>query len=112
MRGTLLKISPHGRLTAQDIDGPPTLEMLKDGIGGGYIAPVPYFTSIMHEGELRECRAFCDEDGKRKQLAMNVEATKLWDIAMRAATRCGCSPDFLVGQVVVVMGDSEFMEAL
>ena len=57
--------------------------------------------------------AFCDEDGKgRRNLPLNRMATFAWDAAMRRDHGCGCAPDYLVGNVVVVFGDREFMEAL
>src|SRR5215831_3603700 len=110
MRGTLLIYKPFApKPEVQEIEGPPTLEALKAGIGGGFIEPVPHFKTIMYRGELRRCIAFCDETGKvcHPPLEDNIEATILWDKAMRAATGHGCHPDYLVGDIVVVMGDKE-----
>lgn len=118
MRGTLLIFRPQqGEPEVKAVDFAPLselerLEMLKDSIGGGYIEPVPYFQTIDRDGQRHRCVAFCDEDGKRKQLALNPKATILWDMAMRRAAGCGCHPDYLVGQVAVVFGDAEFMAAL
>ena len=113
MKGTLLIFKPEqSKPVAMPIDGPPTLELLKDAIGGGYIEVVPRWNRIAHAGDHHRCVAFCDEDGKRKQLPMNMMATTLWDKCMRQACGIGCAPDYLVGQIAVVYGDDEFMEAL
>jgi hypothetical protein len=111
MRGTLLIYSPAGGVTTREV-GEPKLELLKEAIGGGYLEVVPHWTSIEHGGKRRRCVAFCDEDGKRKDLPVNGAATVTWDFAMRRDKGCGCAPDYLVGNVVVVFGDREFMEAL
>jgi len=54
------------------------------------------------------CFAFCDEDGKRKNLLFNSMATALWEIA----TRNNFPVESLLGTVVIVTGDKEFMDAL
>jgi hypothetical protein len=111
MRGTLLIYSPAG-VTAQEVGELPKLELLKAAIGGGYLEVVPHWTSIELDGKRRRCVAFCDEDGKHKGLPLNPLATTEWDAVMRHDHGCGCAPDYLVGNVVVVFGDREFMEAL
>ena len=113
MRGTILIYKPHDpRPVVIEIEGEPTLPALKDAIGGGYLEVVPRFTHIHHDGKVHRCVAFCDEDGKRKQLPYNAHATQLWDAVMRASVGCGCAPDYLVGQIGVVFGDPAFMKAL
>jgi len=59
-----------------------TLDELKKAIGGGYIEVVPLtFDKVM----------VVDEDGKRKQLALNVAATRIYN-----------GPnDFIVGDALV-----------
>lgn len=118
MRGTLLIFRP-GKMApdVKEIDFAPLseldrLQVLKDGIGGGYIEAVPYFLTIEHAGELHRCIAFCDEDGKRKQLDHNIAANEHWRRAMRRAAGCSPDPDYLVGDVAVVFGDAEFMEVV
>jgi len=87
-------------------DAAPPLEFLQEHITG-YIEPVPFFTT--YRG--RRCVAFCDEEGKRKGLAFNDMANRLW-------ASCDVPPPFelvgdvLVGPVVILFGDSEFMAAL
>lgn len=94
------------------IDGPPTLDALKAGIGDGHLEAVPYFDRIEHDGHWHNCVAFRDEDGKLKQLPMNVRATRLWNQALLKRRGCTADPDFLVGQILVVIGDDEFMVEL
>lgn len=113
MKGALLIYRPdETRPRIVPIAGEPQLDMLKDAIGGGYLEPVPYFTTIAHDGELRRCVAFCDEDGKQKKLGFNTTATFLWEAAMLRSAGCSCRPDYLVGPVAVAIGDPEFMESL
>jgi|KBSMisStandDraft_5_1062788.scaffolds.fasta_scaffold01329_28 hypothetical protein len=113
MKGTILVYRPGTTIPeVREIDGSPTLDVLKAGIGGGHIEIVPYFNTIQHGKKQHRCVAFCDENGKLTGLPMNMPATKLWDNAMRKAVGCGASPDFLVGDIAVVFGDEAFMEAL
>ena len=113
MKGTVLIYKPGTTIPeVKEIEGPPTLDVLKDAIGGGHLESVPYFHSIQHGRQRHRCAAFCDEDGKVKGLPMNMLATQLWDQSMRRSHGCSASPDFLVGQIAVVFGDAEFMEAL
>jgi hypothetical protein len=113
MKGTILIYKTGTTIPeVQEIEGSPTLNVLKAAIGGGYLEAVPYFNIIKRDGKWVRCAAFCDEDGKSKQLPVNMPATQLWDIAMLLTKGCNASPDFLVGQVAVVLGDDEFMEAL
>lgn len=120
MKGSIITIKPHsgsGQL-ATPVAGPPTLQLLKAAIGGGYLEAVPGFDTIEHAGELHRCVAFCDEEGKLNSLPINNWATMLWDKAMRRAggpgllQRDGTAADVLVGQIAIVIGDDEFMEAL
>jgi hypothetical protein len=119
MKGTIITIQPHGGgKLATPVDGPPTLALLKNAIGGGWIEVIPEFDSIEHEGRVYRCVAFCDEEGKLKQQPLNRLATELWNkAALRAGGRGillpdGQAVDVLVGQIAVVIGDDEFMKAL
>jgi hypothetical protein len=114
MRGTVVVYKPGmvGAPAVTVVDGPPTLELLKEAIGGGHLEVVPYFDSFRHAGASLRCVAFCDEDGKGKRLPFNAVATELWDRVLRSTRGTGCAPDYLVGQIAVVYGDDEFMEAL
>ena len=113
MRGTILIFKPHADAPeVTTVDVPPDLQLLKTAIGGGYLEVVPRFNRIGHDGVKHRCVAFCDEDGKLKQLPYNRAATMLWDAEMRRAYGCGCGPDYLVGPIAVVFGDKEWMDAL
>jgi hypothetical protein len=118
MKGVYLKINVGGTIETTETEDSPTLDKLKEGIGGGYVEIVPRFNRIEYNGEITHCVVFCDEDGKRKGLPVNIEATGLWQIALRLVghpglyTPDGRLYDYLVGQILVVMGDEEFMEEL
>jgi hypothetical protein len=109
MNGTMLTISPHGTVKTTPLTAPPDLEALQQTVGG-YIEAVPHFKSIEHNGELRKCVAFCNEDGKLQKLAANNQATVLWRAALQ---RVGVAiDDVLVGTIVVLYGDDEFLSSL
>jgi hypothetical protein len=104
-----------------EFDRPPELQELKNAIGGGYLELVPGFTSIAASGIPRRrlrCVAFCDEHGKlamrdRGIQAFNLTATLLWESAEhRVRDEHGDFIDYLVGPVLVLFGDDEFMESL
>jgi hypothetical protein len=73
----------------------------------GFIEAVPHFKTIGHNGTTVDCVAFCNEDGKAKNLPLNRMATLLW-IKVRPPE----FNDVLVGDVMIVFGDDEFMEEL
>lgn len=124
MKGTMLVIDVNGASKGEPIgkeaaDTSCMLQKMKRGIGGGYIEKVPGFDYIMIDNVTHHCVALCDEDGKRKEMPVNKRATILWDAALKmrghpglivAAT--GQIADVLVGPIVVLYGDKEFMEAL
>ena len=119
MKGTIVTIGIGGGKLTTTIEGAPQLETLKAGVGGGWIELIPQFDSYeVAPGEVVSCVAFCDEEGKLKNLTTNNIATVLWDKAMRRAggpgllQRDGTAADYLVGQIAIVFGDDEFMEAL
>ena len=76
---------------------------------GGYIEVIPHFVTIEHAGGKRRCVAFCNEDGKRLDLPRNPGADRLWERAMGYSLR---GRDYLVGTIVVVYGDDDFMAEL
>ena len=87
----------------------PSLEFMQERVGG-YIEPVPFFTQ--YRGQ--RCVAFCDEHGKQKGLTINEAANALWAMCpvpspFVPAVSAG---DVLVGPVVVLFGDEEFMASL
>jgi hypothetical protein len=121
MRGTILIIEP-GKTSSKkcaEINGEPTLDKLKEAIGGGYIERVPGFDSVVIDNRKRKCVAFGDEDGKSKGMMVNAAATGLWHHALLArghpglvVAATGEIADFLVGPIALVYGDDEFMRSL
>jgi hypothetical protein len=110
MKGVVLTIAIDGIIAMKDVDGPPSLALLKEGIGGGPIELVPYFDTILIGKDLKKCRTFVDEQGKLKGLPPNPSANALWK---EACNRHRITiKDFLVGQVCVVWGDAAWMRAL
>ena len=114
MRGTMLIFKP-GELNPDGMSfgRPAKLEELKWGIGGGYLELVPHFTTIAVSDVVMDCVAMCDEDGKRKQLPVNQIANDLWQESRWR--KFGCSEpmgDHLVGNIIVLFGDREFMRSL
>jgi len=89
----------------------PNLDLLKEAIGGGPIEVVPFFNTVIIDGKLTKCVAFCDEEGKIKGQLPNAVATSLWDAAMMRAGR-RWNDDLLVGTICIVWGDPAWMRAL
>jgi Domain of unknown function (DUF3846) len=87
---------------------------LLQGAVGGYIEVVPQFDNVRFGEGIERCRAFCNEHGKLQNLAFNEAATEAWEQALPTGLRnpSGAWLDYLVGTVVVVFGDDEFMDAL
>jgi hypothetical protein len=70
---------------------------------------VPGFTSILHEGVIYPCIAYCDREAKRNGSAMNAWASALWHAALKREGyerglrhEDGTVADWLNGSVVVV----------
>lgn len=117
MEGYYIRLNTDGTQVVTPTEKSPDLDMMKSRIDGGYLELVPYFTLFEYEGELRRCVAFCDENGKMKNFNMNRRATTLWDRCLKqqgmpGLIRHGALQDFLVGPILIVFGDKEFMEAL
>jgi len=108
MHGMAIIISPAGEFTEHHLTEPPSVPRLQEWVGG-YIERVPLFTSYTQEDRTFECVTYCDEEGKLKGKHRNPEATALW---MIAALPHSITPDFLVGDVVILFGDDAFLEAL
>jgi hypothetical protein len=105
VRGFLTIIPITGAVSSKELAAPVALEDLKAGIGGGYIEAVPFFAR--YQGD--RCVAFCDEDGKLKNMPVNSRATELWYGQMMGQF---IPPDHLVGPIVIVTGDRELLEEL
>lgn len=110
MNGTIITLKVNGSKVITKLDRASTLEDIQAAIGGGHIEFVPRFDRINAEGNYYECVAFCDEEGKQKGLPVNTFATQLWAIILnRNVNQLG---DYLAGDIAIVFGDAEFMEAL
>lgn len=102
MQGKLTTIHPNGQRESIDLLGPPGLDDLQARVGG-MIELIGSFDKF----EDTPCIAYCNEEGKLHDLEVNIPATKLWSLAV------GRQPgDVLVGDVVILQGDDEFMGAL
>lgn len=109
--GHLIVMRPPFAVTeAREITAEPPTEEIKAALDGGWLELVPGFDSIEIAGTLWRCVAFCDEEGKLKQLELNQIATAFWQRAL--ARNRKPFPDHLVGPVVVLAGNRAFMEAL
>jgi len=111
MRGTMTVIEPES-VSVTHLTAAPDLEVLQSAVGG-WIEQVPGFTSFL-DVETKQrvaCVAFCNEEGKLKGLPFNGLATLAWISAIHADAFT-VYPDNLVGAVVVLTGDAEFMGAL
>jgi hypothetical protein len=85
---------------------------------GGYVEAVPGFSTIGFAGVVMSCVAFCNEHGKLDKLPVNEPATAYWERSLRRQgmqlldDKTQIPKDWLVGNVVVLFGDGEFMAAL
>lgn len=102
MKGTMTIIKVDGTTEVKTYDGAPQpLEDLNAAVGG-WIELIPYFDK--YKGE--PCIAYCNEEGKLDGLSFNEEATLLWEKQIGNPI-----DDILVGNVAIIQGDKEFMEA-
>ncbi|RWR30446.1 hypothetical protein D2T29_12295 [Sinirhodobacter populi] len=104
IRTNMLDLS---HIERRDMDRPPTREEWQAACEG-YIQLVPGLSRCRPLiGSPDKCIALCNEDGDRLRLPVNPLATALWH---------GSAPEFstqrLVGNVMVLTGDAEFMASL
>jgi hypothetical protein len=97
---TVLKMDGSRLVFARD--SMPDLDTLQIYVGG-YVQEVPRFNTF----ERKPCIALCDVDGKAKARPINKQATSAW-YACLSPTQIA---DVLVGDVVVLTGDAEFLAA-
>jgi hypothetical protein len=80
-------------------------------IVGGYLEVIPHWTTYLHnDGVLYDACALCNEDGKGMELPVNRLATARWAQAIGMPLHDLIKRDVLVGNVVLIFGDLEFME--
>lgn len=102
MKGEAVIYKTDGTREFLKFDKPIELAVLNKAVGGS-IETVPYWNEHLS----RKCVAFCNEEGKLLGLPFNGKADLLWHIDRSHAVN-----DHLYGDVIVIMGDDEFMEAL
>lgn len=99
-----LILSNNPAIITNTITDPPgrLLPLLQKAVGG-YIEVIPGFVKFRDE----ECVAFCNEEGKLNGLPYNDVATMLWHGQFSFPVN-----DILVGNVIVITGDEEFLNGL
>ena len=117
MKGTLVILGTDGTIDRREVENPDNLFRTLQNEVGGYIEMVPYWKTYRDQGERKPCVAVCNEEGKLNGLPPNPLATALWHVALKEQMNIDLPKfagdlDHLVGQIVVVMGDEEFMEEL
>lgn len=103
MKGTMFVIENNKTTVVKFQGRKPTLNELQTAVHGP-IELVPFFDQ--HEG--RPCLAFCNELGKLNGMPVNNTATYMWQLAVAPRHLW----DQLVGPVVVLTGNREFLESL
>ena len=111
MKGTMVIIPVTGPEQRIELTEPPETGAIHNAVGG-FFESVPYFTEYGTPDGTVHCVAFCNEEGKIKNLAYNDRANKLWTRLMVLKQGRAPYPDFLVGPVVILYGDDEFMESI
>lgn len=110
-RYTVTLIKANGAMSSIEQDLTPDLQQLQNGIGGGLIELIPYFSR--YDG--RDCVAFVDEEGKIKGLPFNAMATAAWSVVLNERfPRSAGKPmgDYLCGDVIIVAGNKEDLARL
>ncbi|SRR5678815_644869 len=103
MKGIATLIKVDGTIIDTELTEKVTLEMIRLAVGG-HIEHVYMFD--LYKGE--HCSAFCNEEGKLLGLLPNIVATGLW----RAQRVLHLDDDILCGNVIIIRGDNELMDAL
>lgn len=112
MIGFGLTLNPDGQGVIVQFDAPVSLETLQSAVGG-YIEVVPGLDRIQPPDKLGgtvPCVAFCNEEGKLNGLPYNERATKAWADCLNVSL--DDIGDMLVGPVIVLYGDGEFMSSI
>lgn len=108
MKGIAVIVKSTGEFEHTEFDGEsPSLDFLRKAVGG-HIETVPMFDMFEDRGVLRSnVVVFCNEEGKLTGLPYNETATYRWSLCIGKPLR-----DVLVGDIVVLYGDDEFMQSL
>lgn len=105
MKGTKTTYTADGYITKKYLHRAVTLDELQQNVKG-YIETVPDFDTF----DGKKAVAFCNEEGKVNGLQINAAATALWKEQVKA--KGYDLADALCGDVVILTGDAEFMEAI
>ena len=112
MNGTMLIFCPDDALPVVITwHRTPALTEVLHAEVGNWLEKVPGFTWIEHLGKWHPCVALRNQEGKLWNLDANNAATLLWERALRRNGHVRHS-DQLVGKIVVLFGDDEFMQSL
>src|SRR5215831_16855433 len=100
MTGQVIVIPAEGSqpIRTRETDTPPTLQELQD-IVDGHIEPVPHWSNWQGQ----PCVVWCNEDGKRDNLPVNVRATVAWAESLHISPADLARQDVLVGDIVLVV---------
>jgi hypothetical protein len=95
--GIVITIPADGvqAIRSRETDKQPGLQELQD-IVDGYIEAVPHWDDYMG----KPCVVYCNEDGKARELPVNMRATLLWYAKLGGPAQNG---DVLCGDIVLVV---------
>lgn len=111
MKGTAYIIDTDGIVHTSEFDGEvPGLAFHNEAVGG-YLEKVPGWDA-MYDDPGKPCVVYCNEEGKGMGLEPNIKATAMWLTALRHRGHTGPLNDVLVGRVLVLTGDREWMGEL
>lgn len=109
MKGQIIIITPdntEATVERRDVTAAPKLAELQELVGG-YIELAPMLNHFMTPQGLEPYVAFWNEDGRMLKLPRTNMATAIWSYSV---PELRSQP--IVGNVVVLMGDDEFMDSL
>jgi Domain of unknown function (DUF3846) len=105
-KGKFLYIIKPGDLvisSGEPIRNKVKLEILQAEVKG-YIELVPFFNRFYE----RNCIAFCNENGKMRNLPLNKLAQELWEKSLGR----NIYEDHLVGNIVIIVGPPSYLRTL
>lgn len=97
----MITIKTNGDIKCDIITKIPDYLTLKSGLDNGLLEIVPMLNTFLG----RDCIAFCDEEGKLKNLPPNKKAQEYWE----AAYGRKITVDHLVGPIVIIVGPRSWL---